>query len=126
VSSAPIDPDPIVAALRERGARFAFLHGSRAAGTARPGSDVDVAAYWGCEPPGSWEVGLPSGVDLLVLDTAPLELRGRVAVGGRLLFEDSPEERVAWQAQTRKIYFDEEPRQRRLDREFLEERRRGR
>jgi len=103
----------------------AFLHGSRAAGTAHPGSDVDVAAWWGRRPPASWQVELPAGVDLLVLDTAPLELRGRVAVAGELLFEDSPEERVAWQAQTRKIYFDEEPRQRRLDRVFLEERRRG-
>ena len=30
--------------LRSAGARFALLHGSRAAGTHRPGSDVDVAA----------------------------------------------------------------------------------
>jgi hypothetical protein len=39
-------------------------------------------------------------VDLLVLDGAPLELAGRVAVGGRLLFEDDPAERVRWEAMT--------------------------
>jgi hypothetical protein len=33
-------------------------------------------------------------VDLLVLDDAPLELAGRVAVGGRLLFEDDQVARV--------------------------------
>lgn len=87
---------------------------------------MDVAAYWGEDPPASYEVEVPAGVDLLVLDTAPLELRGRVAVSGHLLFDDDPPARVEWQARTRKIYFDEEHRQRRLDREFLEGRRRGR
>jgi hypothetical protein len=63
---------------------------------------------------------LPSGVDLLVLDTAPLELRGRVAVDGVLLFDDDPAARVRWVATTRKIYFDELPRITRAHREFAE------
>jgi uncharacterized protein len=61
---------------------------------------------------------LPSRVDLLVLDNAPLELAGRVAVSGRLLFEDDPIARVRWEAMTRKIYFDELPRITRAHREF--------
>jgi hypothetical protein len=57
-------------------------------------------------------------VDLLVLDDAPLELAGRVAADGRLLFEDDPAERARWEAMTRKIYFDELPRITRSRREF--------
>ncbi len=115
----------IIARLRGAGARFAFLHGSRAAGTARPTSDVDVAAWWGSDPPAPWDVSLPDGVDLLVLDTAPLELCGRVALHGALLFDDDPPARVRWQAHTRLVYLDEEDRQRRLDRVYRAGRRRG-
>lgn len=107
-----------VTVLRQAGARFAYLHGSRAAGTSGPGSDIDIGAFFGGRAPESFEVLLPPGVDLLVLDRAPLELAGRVAVGGRLLFEDDPAARVEWEAMTRKIYFDELPRIRRAHREF--------
>ena len=48
-------------------------------------------------------------VDLVVLDDAPLWLAGRIALHGRLLFDDAPPERVAWQADTRLIYLDELP-----------------
>ncbi|MFY9927028.1 MAG: nucleotidyltransferase domain-containing protein [Streptosporangiaceae bacterium] len=106
------------AVLQRAGARFAFLYGSRAARTHRPESDVDVAAYFGGDAPQSFEVLLPPGVDLLVLDRAPLELAGRVAVGGELLFDADPAARVRWQATTRKIYFDELPRITRSHREF--------
>lgn len=107
-----------LAVLRRAGARFAYLHGSRATKTHRPDSDVDIAAYFGGQPPNSFEILLPPGVDLLVLDDAPLELAGRVAVGGRLLFDDDPVARVRWEAMTRKIYFDELPRITRAHREF--------
>jgi hypothetical protein len=116
----------VVAALRRAGARFAFAHGSREAGTAGPDADFDVGAWWGDGAPASWDVGLPDGVDLLVLDGAPLELAGRVAMQGRLLFDDDPPARVRWQAQTRLMYLDEEDRQRRLDQVFLRSRARGR
>jgi uncharacterized protein len=107
-----------VAVLRQAGARFAYLHGSRAAGRYRPESDIDIAAYFGGRPLRSFDVLLPSGVDLLVLDDAPLELAGRVAVSGKLLFEDDQIARVRWEAMTRKIYFDELPRITRAHREF--------
>lgn len=117
----------IVDALRAAGAGFAFVHGSTARGTARAGSDVDIAAWWAADAPASFQVLLPPRVDLLVLNGAPLELAGRVAVEGVLLFEDDPPERVHWLAQTRKIYFDERPRLERSHREFAESlRRRGR
>ncbi|MDL5159032.1 nucleotidyltransferase domain-containing protein [Actinomycetospora termitidis] len=116
----------VIATLRDAGARFGFLHGSRALGTHRVDSDVDVAAWWGESAPASFEVALPPSVDLLVLDTAPLELRGRVAHRGLLLFDDDPPARVEWVATTRKIWFDERPRFERAHREFLESVLRGR
>lgn len=79
-----------VTSLRDAGAMFAFVHGSRASGAARPDSDLDVAAWWTADPPQRFEVLLPAGVDLLVLNSAPLELAGRVAVDGELLFDDDP------------------------------------
>jgi uncharacterized protein YutE (UPF0331/DUF86 family)/predicted nucleotidyltransferase len=107
-----------VGVLRQAGARFAYLHGSRAAGRERPDSDVDIAAHFGGRAPNSFDVLLPAGVDLLVLDGAPLELAGRVAAGGRLLFDDEPVARVRWEAVTRKVYFDELPRITRAHHEF--------
>jgi uncharacterized protein len=104
--------------LRRAGARFAYLHGSRASGQYRPDSDVDIAAYFGGQPPNAFHILLPPGVDLLVLDHAPLELAGRVAARGRLLFDDDPVSRARWEATTRKIYFDELPRITRAHREF--------
>lgn len=111
-----------VEVLRAAGARFAFVFGSAADGSAGPASDLDVGAYWGGAAPDPWDVAVPAGVDLLVLDQAPLELAGRVALHGRLLFDDDPPARVAWQATTRRIHLDEEERQRRLDREFFRSR----
>lgn len=115
----------IVDVLRDAGAVFAFIHGSRARATARTDSDIDVAAWWPSDAPPSFDVLLPVRVDLLVLNAAPLELAGRVAVEGVLLFDDDPACRVRWVAQTRKIYFDERPRIERSHREFAESLRRG-
>ncbi|SDX50109.1 Nucleotidyltransferase domain-containing protein [Modestobacter sp. DSM 44400] len=115
----------ITVALRAAGARFAFVHGSRARGTHRPDSDLDVAAWWAADPPPSFEVHLPADVDLMVLNGAPLELAGRVSLEGVLLFDDDPPARVRWVGTTRKIYFDEKPRLDRGHHEFLEMLRRG-
>lgn len=38
----------------------------------------------------SFEVLLPVGVDLIVLNDAPLELAGRIAVHGQIIFDDDP------------------------------------
>ena len=105
--------DSVSAALRAGGAVFAYLHGSRVAGTHRPGSDVDVAAWFG-QPTRPWNVELPATVDLLVLDDAGLELAGRVAQHGMLILDDDPPTRVAWQAETSKRYLDEAHRRRAL------------
>jgi predicted nucleotidyltransferase len=46
-----------VAVLRKAGARFAYLHGSRARGQHRPDSDIDIAAYFGREAPNAFDIG---------------------------------------------------------------------
>ncbi len=114
-----VDVTAVVAALRDAGAKFAYLHGSRNHGGSHPTSDVDVAAWFGTRPPASWEVGVPGTVDLLVLDTAPLYLAGRVALRGRLLFDDAPPERVRWEADTRTVYLDELPYIQAMARDYL-------
>jgi uncharacterized protein len=116
----------IVTVLRNAGARFALVHGSRVVGNARPDSDLDVAAWWAADPPAAFEVLLPAGVDLVVLNGAPIELAGRIALDGQLLFDDDPPARVRWVATTRKIYSDERPRILRSHHEFAESVRRGR
>ncbi|WP_300019086.1 nucleotidyltransferase domain-containing protein [Pseudonocardia sp.] len=109
MTTAP-DESAVAAALRAAGARFAFVHGSRATGRgARPDSDLDVGAWWGADPPASWTVEVPDRVDLVVLDQAPLWLAGRIAQHGRLLFDDDPPTRVRWQADTRLRYLDDLP-----------------
>ena len=118
--------DDAVSVLRQAGAVFALLHGSTVTGRAGARSDLDVAAWWRADPPAAFEVLLPSRVDLMVLNSAPLELAGRVAVHGVVLFDDDPAARVHWVAQTRTIYFDERPRIERSHAEFAESLRRGR
>lgn len=116
-------PDEIEVArlLRDAGARFGFVHGSRGGGgRPRIDSDLDVAAWWPAQPPQPWEVLLPPRVDLVVLNTAPLWLAGRIALSGRLLFDDDPPARVHWQADTRRIWLDERPRVLQSQREFRE------
>ena len=121
----PPELDEVIRALRASGASFGFVFGSRARGDHRPTSDLDVAAWWPVSPPTSWRVDAPEGVDLLVLNDAPLELAGRVALEGELLFDDDPPRRVRWTADTRKIWLDERPRFERAHRDFLEASARG-
>lgn len=113
--------DAIVSELRAAGARFAYVFGSHASGTAGPASDIDVAAWFGV---GGIDAsvtasGLPGRVDVLILDDAPFELAGRVAMQGRLLFDDDPPARVAWEATTRRIWLDERPRVEQARRDFI-------
>ncbi|MGB7981734.1 MAG: nucleotidyltransferase domain-containing protein [Candidatus Nanopelagicales bacterium] len=105
--------------LRAAGAAFAMVFGSRARGTAGPTSDLDVAALWSEAPPAPWDLDLPEGVDLVILNDAPLELAGTIALEGVVLFEDDPVARVRWVATTRRIWLDERPRFERAHREFL-------
>ena len=119
------DRAEIAEALRRHGAAFGFVFGSRARGDATERSDLDVAAWWSVDAPDPWKVALPDGVDLVVLNGAPLELAGRVAVEGELLFDDDPESQVRWTATTRKVWLDERPRFEAAHRLYLQSAARG-
>jgi len=119
------DLDAVVVALRTAGASFGLVFGSRARGDHRTDSDLDVAAWWASTPPRPWQVDVPERVDLVVLNDAPLEIAGRIALEGIVLFDDDPPARVRWTADTRKIWLDERPRFERAHREFLEAAARG-
>ncbi|MFA9432496.1 nucleotidyltransferase domain-containing protein [Egicoccus sp. AB-alg2] len=111
----------VVTLLRDAGVPFAFLHGSRAAGTSRAGSDLDVAAWLGADVDElELRSRLPEHVDLLVLDNAPLELAGRVAMHGEVILDADRPARVAWQATMRKIFADERYRIERARRDFAD------
>ena len=71
-------------------------------------------------------MALPAGVDLVVLNGAPLELAGRIALEGELLFDDDPASQVCWTATMRKIWLDERPRFEAAHRLYLEAAARGR
>ena len=59
-----VDLDGILQILRERGALFAYVFGSRVDGTARDDSDWDVGAFYGRHDVVPWEAaaGLPGRV----------------------------------------------------------------
>lgn len=95
------------------------MHGSQSSGHASETSDIDLAAYFDEPAPAAFDVDLPSGVDLLVLNDAPLEIAGRIALGGVLVLDVDEVSRVRWQSRTRKVYADERYRIERSHAEFL-------
>ena len=110
------------------GIRFAYLFGSRAAGTAGAHSDADIAAMPG-EDLGllaqarlasrlAQALGAPD-VDLVLLNCASLELRGRVVQTGRLIYSANEPARVAFEVRTRAEYFDFLPTLRALQLSYL-------
>ena len=112
-----------LAALPE--VRLAYLHGSRARGSARPASDVDVAILVDAPQaatPGrinrtirrlagrlSGEVP-SSSLDIVLLNNAPALLRHRILRDGTLLHARSETERVRFAIHSMREYQDIEPR----------------
>lgn len=122
------DTHAVRATLEDFGIRFAYLFGSRAAGTARAGSDADVAVMparrlelleRGALADRLASVLAVSEVDLVMLDEADLELRGRVVQEGRLIFSADEPARVAFEVRTRSEYLDYLPTLRAHTRRYL-------
>jgi hypothetical protein len=105
----------------QAGVRFAYLFGSRAAGTQHSTSDADIAvmpdrpldllAEGVLADRLASALGVPS-VDLVDLSRAPLLLRGRVVQEGRVLYRGDEPARVEFEIRTRTEYFDFLPSQR--------------
>ncbi len=124
-----VKDDPSVAAiLSGAGVRFAYLFGSRASGQDQDNSDADIAVM-PSRPLGLLErerlsLGLTRAldvpeVDLISLDRASLELRGRVIQDGVRIFSVDEPARVGFEVRTRSEYFDFVPTLRVLERSYL-------
>ena len=98
----------------------AYLYGSRARGTARPDSDVDVAILLTAPPAptlqgvardleGSLERALRLPVQVVVLNTASPDLAHRVLRDGAILLDRDRPARLRFEVQSRNEYFDMEP-----------------
>lgn len=128
--------DRLAGALRDDSTvRLAWLHGSRARGTARRESDIDVAVLLDDERAATpsavkdsiWRLAgslgreVPSDrLDLVLLNDAPALLRHRVIRDGVLLFARSDADRVRFVLQTIREYQDLEPRLREHTRRRVE------
>lgn len=95
----------------------AYLFGSEARGTSRPDSDVDVAVLYSDVPPavlnspasaleGALERFLGRPVEVVVLNSAPVDFVHRVFLEARLVFEGDPSARIAFEVKSRSEYFD--------------------
>lgn len=100
-----------------RGVDVAYLFGSEARGASGPESDVDVAILYSDEPPATLDsparaleaelerlLGRP--VEIVVLNSAPVDLVHRVLRDGRLVFEGNRSARIAFEVRARNEYFD--------------------
>jgi uncharacterized protein len=114
--------------LSEARIQAAYVFGSRREGTARPTSDLDLAVLAGRHV-GLLEeqhlaarlegvLGVP--VDVVVLDRASLELRGRVVQEGELVYRADEPARVSFAVRTRSGYLDFLPTLRENNRRYLE------
>jgi len=102
------------------GVEAAYLFGSQAKGTAKPGSDIDVGVLYARRPAGKLdskpmllegelERALQQPVQVVVLNTAPVDLAIRVLREGELLLENNREARIRFEVRTRNEFFDLEP-----------------
>ena len=98
----------------------AYLFGSMARGTSGARSDVDVAVLYAATPPATLE-GLPLDlasriehlvkrpVQVIVLNTAPVDLVHRVLRDGVLLLDRNPSTRIRFEVRARNEFFDLQP-----------------
>ena len=110
--------------------KLAYLFGSRADSKEGPISDYDIAVLYSKPQPPKMRhelshklaiVLMTDQVDLMVLNSAPIELRYAIIATGTILYEVSLEARVEYEALTLSMYGDYLPILRRQRQEILEE-----
>ncbi len=95
---------------------FAYLFGSRAAGTGKPLSDLDIAvSVRDTSNAAEYKLDLfdrlskalgTSEIDLVVLNAAPVSLAGRVLQQKQVLVDKEPGRRHAYESLTLREFFD--------------------
>lgn len=110
----------LTANAEREGLATAYLFGSVARGTAKPGSDVDVGILYSEEPPrtlkglglelqGDLEDLLELPVQVVVLNRAPVDLVIRVLRDGKLLVDRDRSKRIRFEVKSRFEFWDLEP-----------------
>lgn len=104
--------------------RFAYLFGSAATGTLTPRSDVDVAIYVESQADGhaarltvaraAARHLSTDAIDVVLLNTAPLSVSGRVLHGRRVILDRDPHTRHAYESLTLRKFHDFRIRERRI------------
>jgi len=94
-----------------------YLFGSQARGTPHARSDIDLALLFVSTPPATL-LGQPfelqaelsallgKHVDIVVMNSAPVDLVHRILRDGRILLERDRSRRIAFEVQARNQYFD--------------------
>lgn len=104
----------------DHGVVAAYLFGSLARDSSTPHSDVDVAVLLHRNPPptleglcldlaAAMEQHIGHSVDLVVLNTAPVDLIHRVLRDGRLIIDRDRSARIRFEVQARNEFFDLQP-----------------
>ena len=118
-----VTPDEVADALRVElprlvpGLAAAYLFGSVARGEARPNSDIDVGLLYEIAPAPTLEAQpflaaaeleshLRRRVDLVVMNSAPVDLVHRILRDGILVLQPNPSVRIAFEVRARNQYWD--------------------
>ncbi len=113
-----VDRLPAVGRLIERNPSvvFAYVFGGVARGRVTPLSDLDIAVFLDEHVShGEVKANLAAelgtflasdAVDIVVLNTAPLSLAGRVLADAKVLVDRDPSRRYEYESLTRRMFFD--------------------